>query len=154
MLSDVGRSDTPGQRILNVLDTFLRGGRISEAQVAGAINDAAAWVIGGGVAGGFYPNVGGPARPEDFRRGRPPPPPDPVDHELLHARAKARQALGFAANEVLTVDQVKSRQRKLARRTHPDFFPEGPKRRAAQERMIQINAAADVLVEELSPPKG
>ncbi len=146
MLAEAGRPEPPGQRIMSLLETFMRGERVTEQHVAGALNDVAAWAMGGGVAGGYYPSVGGPARHEDFR---PPPPPDPVDAETRRARARARQVLGFTVGQVLTVDQISDRRKTLSKRTHPDLFPEGPRRKAAEERMIRINQAVNTLLEEL-----
>jgi hypothetical protein len=65
---------------------------------------------------------------------RRPPPPDPL--------AEARRVLGFAPGAPLTKDDVKDRQRSLAKRHHPD-------RGGNPEIMKRINIAADAILKTL-----
>ncbi len=53
--------------------------------------------------------------------------------------ADAYQILGVAKDA--TEEEIRSAHRSLARRWHPDRFPEGPERLWAEEKMIQINLA-------------
>lgn len=53
--------------------------------------------------------------------------------------SRARRVLGFTAKEPVTREQVKARQRELARKHHPD-------RGGSVERMQQINWAVDILL--------
>ena len=61
------------------------------------------------------------------------------------ARAlEARTILGFGANEPLTEEKVKERKKALAQVFHPDLTRGNP------EGMARVNAAADLLLSELS----
>lgn len=155
MLSEVGRPASPGQRIMDVLDTVLHGRQVSDQQINAAVTEAFSWVMGGNVAPGYYPDAGGPARPEDYRPPRPGhqharrPAPDPAELELQQKRARARQTLEFAVNQVLTKDEIVERRKQLARKWHPDRHPEGAKRKAADDRMKAIGEAVMILLEEI-----
>ena len=79
-----------------------------------------------------------------------------VDHdavaraELDQARRMARRELGFHDTEPLTESTIKERQRKLARKYHPDLGG-GSKEKTERltRKMSAVNAAADVLLEAL-----
>lgn len=137
---------------MDLLETVIRGGRVTQQQVASVIGDVAAWAIGGGLAAGYYPNMGGPARPQDHPWAHPPPPPPGPDLETQEARSRARQVLGFARGQVLGREEIEDRRRLLARKTHPDLFPDPARKRKAEERMTSINEAVNILIEELGTP--
>lgn len=63
--------------------------------------------------------------------------------ELYRLRREARRILGWAPDQVVTLDEVNKRRRELARKFHPD------RSGGSVEKMQTINAAADVLVAEL-----
>lgn len=105
------------------------------------------------MAGGFYPDNGpddgGGARfkpPRGFPGwGRQQVPEDPeveFNRQQAAAAVRARQVLGFAASEPLTVDSVRKRHRELAKKHHPD-------RGGQLAKMQEVNAAVDVLMGSL-----
>lgn len=84
---------------------------------------------------GGQPGDGAGAR----RRWRPPDP----DAVRAAAYARARKVMGFAPDDVLTVEEVNARRKRLARKHHPDLG-------GSTERMARINEAADLLLESLN----
>lgn len=157
-----------GSAIVDVLGEFLSGGKVTRDQVSEAFNEAAqAFGIGGGIAQGYYPDIdpntnrtrhdsSGSQRVrwwEVFRevheRARQA---NPATHEAqvaAAARRRARVVLGFAATEPIVKEQVERRRRDLARRHHPDLTQDPKEKAARQEKMIEVNASADILLAEL-----
>lgn len=66
----------------------------------------------------------------------------PVNEIIL----AARQVLGFTKNDKLHIDGIKQRRRELAQRHHPD-------RGGDSEKLKDINAAADILMQHLEGAK-
>jgi len=143
--------------IASLFDDLLSGRPIGVEKVAQAINEVA-WGIGGGYGANhelfeedpYHPDTGEFQHERD-NRSRPPhervygvPPPPPNEHlEKRIAIRNAKIVLGFAASEPVTLEQIKKRQRELARKYHPDV-PGG-----SVDRMQQINAAVDLLERSL-----
>lgn len=134
------RDAQPGGAVRSLIDDFFNGRSFTTEKVAQAVNEF------GYALGGIF----GMAGPELFNEHvedegtRYVPPPPPVD-ELAEKRAALRRAkveLGFAADEPITLQQVKDRHRVLARRHHPD-------RGGSVEKMQIINAAVDLLEQAL-----
>jgi hypothetical protein len=95
----------------------------------------------------FHPNYQGPgqayaaeAPPRPNRPQHPPPHPPPRQPPL--SLEDPRQILHFSPDQALTVDQVRKRQRQLARLAHPDLG-------GSKEAMLRINDAADRLISQL-----
>lgn len=141
-----------------MFEDFILGRPISGDKVASAINEAA-WAMGGhlGIGADFFnepdpdhydQGVGGghfPHQRENERRA-------PRDREygvMDEERAKqaavraAKVELGFAESEPVTLEQIKTRHRELARKYHPDR-PGG-----SVTKMQRVNAAVDVLEKAL-----
>jgi hypothetical protein len=89
----------------------------------------------------FFPHGGNPPRSAQ----RPPPP--QIDEDAVK-RLRARKLVGFTAQEVLTVEIVRRRQRELGKRFHPDLYPP-EKRKVAGEKMAAITGACALLMEDL-----
>lgn len=112
---------------------------------AGVAAAAAARELGGQPGMPFpfpFPHGGNPPRAERPRQAPPPPPPGPAAPDR-RALAAARVTLGFQPADVLTADVIKKRRRTLARKYHPDATGGSP------EKMASVNAAADLLLEEI-----
>lgn len=62
-----------------------------------------------------------------------------------------RQLLGIPENA--TDAEIRKAYRELARKWHPDRFPEGPERAWAEQKMIEINRAYNACVSHSSPPQ-
>jgi hypothetical protein len=158
VFADIGRTPArvPGQAAVDLLGDLLSGQKVSRDRVQDAINDllGGAWQMGGGMAGGYYPeddgagvdtewtphNSGGP---HDRRHHRHASSFDPEAAELAEARRRARIVMGFAASERITLEQLRVTYKKLARKHHPDLGGD-------REKMTQVNAANDVLEAELT----
>lgn len=66
-----------------------------------------------------------------------------VLRERMRETVAARNELGFAPGDQLTLEIIKQRQRSLAKKYHPD------RKGGSLEKMIRVNAAVDVLVAAL-----
>lgn len=133
---------SPLDGLFGLVDDFISGRPINREKIAATVNDAIRNVVDGhDVQWTWDP----PAFPGAPRRRRAVPPAHPPD-ELAAKRAaiaKAKVALGFAAGEPVTLEQIKKRQRELARRYHPDR-PGG-----SLEKMQLVNSAVDLLEQAL-----
>ena len=149
VFQDMGRPQN-ANAILDVFGDLLAGERVSTDRLREAASEllGGAWGMGGGMAGGYYPDVEGSPSGDGVRFKPPPgfpgwnkqpPPEDPFHREQSAARVRARQVLGFAASEPITKDQLRKRHRDLAKRHHPD-------RGGSVEKMQEVNAAVDVLM--------
>jgi hypothetical protein len=138
---------------------FLQGKPVNRDATLGAVEEfASQWA---GLGGDYRPDMFGGDREDHVHRraqagqGATPwwadaaaraanaragqaPQPDPRAAE----RIAARQAMGFSPSDVLSEDVIKTRQKKLARKHHPDMG-------GSVDRMAAINAAADVLIASL-----
>jgi len=153
---DARRAEAEENRssIGSLFEDFLYGRPINREKVVSAVNEFA-WGIGGGYGAlheifeeddPYHEDTG---EFEHQRRNRNRPPnqreynaPPPVDNEFLQQKLaiqRAKVALGFAESEPVTLQQVKQRQRELARKFHPDM-PGG-----SLAKMQAINAAVDLL---------
>lgn len=136
-----------GESVGDLVSDVLNGRRVSRARVA----QATAQVVQGFMAAIGRPPVfqpGQPAGPPPPRR--PPPPPRTAADErvLLELRLnQARKALGIALGAPISLELVQQRRRTLARKHHPD-------RGGSQERMQEINSAADLLIAHLQNKEG
>ena len=127
----------PGERFVGILGRFLRGQKVNDDQLFGGIED---------LVGVFQQNPSvaqAAARVRDQvrervapRAHRPPPPP------RRPPGPDPRIALGFAAGQKVTVEEVKKRHRELARKHHPD-------RGGDVRKMAAINHAVDQLLATL-----
>ena len=61
-----------------------------------------------------------------------------------------RQLLGIS--DTATNAEIRKAYRELARKWHPDRFPEGPERAWAEQKMIDINRAYNACVSHSAPP--
>ena len=61
-----------------------------------------------------------------------------------------RQLLGIS--ETATNAEIRKAYRELARKWHPDRFPEGPERVWAEQKMVEINRAYNACVSHAVPP--
>lgn len=150
------RGSSPREVLGDLFGRFIAGRPMAPDDFQAAIGGAVRQVLsnlGVPVAGGMpagSPFDFGDLRAhaqERFRRATgtvtpPPPGPDPEIQRRREAAAAARKTLGIAAQVELTKDVIKERQRKLARKHHPD-------RGGSLERMQAINAAADILLAQL-----
>ncbi len=139
----------PRSALGDLLESLLHGKKIDPRTFVGA----AAEVFGGYVryrattvdANGRRTTTGGagawPFGGTPDPRQTPPPRVDPEITARRRAQIAARKTLGFDVAETLDRDKIKTRQRELARKHHPDL-PGG-----STERMAAINAAADLLVQ-------
>ncbi len=142
--------------IHDLFDTIMSGGRLRADDISAAAEEflgGGFGGMGGNIAQGFHPDLSDEmpgdhqraphAAWEDFLRGShrhnqaPPPPVDP-DLERRAAVRAAKVALGFAAGEPITLEQVKKRHRELARKHHPDVG-------GSLAKMQEINQAAGIL---------
>lgn len=131
--AEATRRERPGERFVNLLGRVFRGQKISDEHIYGGIED---FVV---MFPGFAQNTEARVRehvrhfdPRAQRRAPPPPPRKPAGPD-------PRVTLGFAPGQRVTVDEVKARQRELARKHHPD-------RGGSLARMQEINAAVDQLL--------
>jgi len=146
------KSRSPAQRVSDLVSDFLQGKRINQDEVMGVVQEVAQqW---SGMAGDFRPPIDGSGRtdhhqnqradqnwwtPRPGQGSRQAPSVDPQQEELRVARLRARRVLGFTTNQSISVDEVKHRQRTLAKKNHPDLG-------GSTQKMAAINAAADVLL--------
>lgn len=82
-------------------------------------------------------------------RSQPPPHRDSEAYKIARARAAAREVLGFSRSEVITADTLRRRHRELTMQYHPDRQPDPVKKQEMTGRFAIINAARDVLQQEL-----
>lgn len=147
---------TPRAAVGDLINDFFTGRPWSVDRVARAVSEVD-WSLGGVFGGGFSPDIDTGAErddgrfvpPDNFRppprwhREQAPPPPPPKSNAAeIHA---ARRELGFGPSDQLTEELIKDRKRQLARKFHSDL------RGGSDEKMKRVNAAADTLVESLSP---
>lgn len=171
VFQDMGRPPPQRSAVNDVLEDLLAGERPTKDQLYQAADEIfGSWGMGGHMASGYHPDIeddGSTAhegrsrfRPPDgfrFPPGWPPffgsrgparePEPDPeaeIRQQQAAAFERARQVLGFATSQPLTRDVVRIRHRELAKRHHPD-------RGGKLEKMQEINAAVDTLMESLPP---
>lgn len=158
----------PAARVLfDGLIDFLQGKPINREATLGAAEDfLSQWI--GGLGADYRPDIGDNGSEDAVHRrnqaGRGPwnwswgdaqggagaggdgrarhTAPDP-NAELAKARRAARVILGFRPTDQPTVEQIKVNHRLLVRKNHPD-------RGGSTKRMAAINAARDVLIEELA----
>lgn len=146
-----------GEKVYSLLEKIFTGRKVNRRAVEDAAREAAGiwdWyqtqVRQGHVQPGPVPPVDDEGAPrQNGHRWWDPlinqqrrPPPDPRIAERKAARQRARVTLGFTPTEPLSEDVLKKRQRELARKHHPD-------RGGSVTKMQEINAAVDVLLEEL-----
>jgi hypothetical protein len=142
---------SPAKVITDSLLGFFSGKPVDVGATVGAVQDAYAhW--GASRMGALR---GVPLPPLNQDAPRPGPGPS-VDHEaddraeIERVRRMARRELGFHDVEPLTESMIKDRQRKLARKYHPDLAGGAPeKTERLTKKMAAVNAAADVLLEAL-----
>lgn len=159
-LAEVSRPKRPIEVLAGALDNFLAGKPINaEATIGAATSLFEQWKMGGSMTSGYYPaetsrstlddmlrnvmgGMGGAQRPSGGRTAGPPPPPPPPPgpDPRIEIERRARQILGFAAGDRPTVDEVKDRRRKLAKKYHPDLAG------GSAAKMAAVNDAADVLI--------
>lgn len=164
MFADVGRPPRPGQAVADVLGDLLSGQRVSRErleQAAAEVLNGANWNLGGFMAGGYSPEIPhvpptdrGPFKwPFGGFREHRQQQVDPQQLELLEVRRLSRVELGFAATEPITLEQLKSTHRKLVVAHHPDRAKNDVDRARRTEKMMRINAANDVLLDEIDPER-
>lgn len=164
MFADIGKPSQarPGQGLVDVIGDLLNGDKVSRDRLEQAAAEVfgGGWNLGGFMAGGYSPEI--PHVPPNNNQGfnNPPPPRwwrrqqvDPLELELAEARRGARVVLGFAATEPITIDQLKATHRKLVVANHPDRAKDDTDRRRRTEKMMNINAANDILLAELDPER-
>ena len=125
-----------GEGISSALDDLLTRGRIRKKNLEHATREVFSML--GAMGQRHAPNSGPVRPPPGWTPRRPAPPVDPKELE----RKRARKTLGFGS-EPLTADMIKERRRKLAVENHPD-------KGGSQQRMSDINHAADVLLEAVA----
>lgn len=161
--AEIGRPPERRSAAANLIDNLLSGRKITRDHVNEAIGEFAGYAMGGGIAGGYHPDISNDGRTQHHRSGTMPQGTewwrilfpngvpagggarvhvDPEAQQLAAARARARVVMGFAASEPITQDKVRARHRELAKRHHPD-------RGGKVEKMQEVNVAADVLMAEL-----
>lgn len=140
---------SPMEDLGELVSDFLSGQRINVADVVNIFTQA--FPLGGHMASGYAPPMGGHAIPPDGngvrygqaqqQRWSQPDPPPPIDHEAELEKQKARATLGFMPQEPLNAEIIRKRHRELMKRHHPD-------RGGSVARMAAINAARDTLLGE------
>lgn len=157
-IAEAAKPRSPATLLSEFYNNFMSGKPINVEATLGAVQEVfGQWQ---GMAAGYHPDVRGGEREgaAHARAGRgqqdaswwtPRPgqgsaPRQPgVDQQVLEARRRARQIMGFAEGEPLTPEVVKKRHRQLVGRWHPDR-PGG-----SHKKMAAINDAADVLFASL-----
>jgi hypothetical protein len=170
LFADMGRPPERSRssvrdELADVLGDLLAGNKVSRDRIESVASElmGGAWNLGG-IMGGYMPNIphvppNPNARPWSgafagaFRGAGRPPPVDPQVIEMADLRRAARIELGFAATEPLSLEQLKATHKKLVITHHPDRGKDDVDRRRRTEKMMRINAANDILVDELDPER-
>lgn len=98
------------------------------------------------------PGAGGADPAPAAGPGQPRPRVSPEAIERRKRQIAARATLGFDADEPLTVDVVRKRRQELMRVWHTDNAP-GQVDPTREKMVRQINAATDLLLAQLAPPR-
>lgn len=156
-MAEVGRPKRPLEVLAGALDNFLAGKPINaEATIGAASSIFEQWKMGGSMTSGYSPSEAprstiddmlrnimggrGSGSQRDPGRAAPPPPPPRSPPPGPDPRIKARQILGFAADERPTIEEIKDRRRRLAKKYHPDLAG------GSAAKMAAVNDAADVMI--------
>jgi hypothetical protein len=152
LLQDVAmREQQRPLKAVEVLGDFLSGKRVTRDRVQEAAQELFGRYGAGGMAEGYYPGGSGvqidwswlnPGVQQQQQQRARQPTADEIAAQQVAARRQARVVLGYAVSQPVTEQEVQRRRRELARRYHPD-------RGGNPEKMVEVNAAADILLAEL-----
>ena len=168
VLAETGRPQAAKRSaVLGVFEDLLSGKKITRDRLGEALDEAVGYAMGGHIAQGYYPDIDASGRTQhqtdgrrvhvrwwEFLGGQRPPgqraPHDAEHQHTLAARRRARVVLGFADSEPVTEAAVNDRRKAMARKNHPDLVTDEREKKIRTEKMMEINAAADILIAELA----